>query len=170
MFVVKEQPTFVAQPSISLPAGETDTENCTCRDRRRCTRHDPRRPSHSAFSFLQGFNRRQFIIPASCFLLLIFILYLYDLNTTGGKGVGAATNFLRRALVDTTSENGNQSVFVRHKLYLIVVFIGAFVLLWFFLVFSLWCCREAFENPCCCPCYLCAYCGGIACLECILCC
>ncbi|KAG1869282.1 hypothetical protein C8R48DRAFT_114057 [Suillus tomentosus] len=34
---------------------------------------------------------------------------------------------------------------------------------------SFWCCKGAFENPLCCPCYLCACCGGLACLECIGC-
>lgn len=118
MFLVKEQPTFLAQPAISLPAcGRADVEDCSCHHRQCDTRGDEYRRRSHASSFLKSFksfNRKRLIISAICFLLLIFILYLCDLNTTGGKGVGAATNFLRRA-VDTTSEDGHQNAFVRQK-------------------------------------------------------
>ncbi|KAF7421332.1 hypothetical protein PC9H_011855 [Pleurotus ostreatus] len=62
-----------------------------------------------------------------------------------------------------------ESAFTKHKLYLIVVFVGLFVVLILGILLSVWCCESAFENPCCCPCYFCACCGGLACLECIGC-
>lgn len=48
-----------------------------------------------------------------------------------------------------------------HPVYLIVVIVGLFVLLVLAIMLSAWCCRGAFENPLCCPCYLCACCGGL---------
>ncbi|KAI0668132.1 hypothetical protein C8Q78DRAFT_1071474 [Trametes maxima] len=53
--------------------------------------------------------------------------------------------------------------------YLIIVFVGLFLVFLAAICLSAWCCRGAFENPLCCPCYLCACCGGLACLECIGC-
>jgi len=67
-----------------------------------------------------------------------------------------------------TSGNG-QSVFVKNKFYLIVALVGLAVVLLLGICLSAWCCKESFENPLCCPCYLCACCGGLACLECIAC-
>jgi len=68
------------------------------------------------------------------------------------------------------SGNGTTgSAFTKHKLYLIVVFVGLLVVFILGVMLSAWCCRGAFENPLCCPCYLCACCGGLACLECIGC-
>jgi hypothetical protein len=45
--------------------------------------------------------------------------------------------------------------------YLIVVFVGLVVCVILAIMLSAWCCRGAFENPLCCPCYLCACCGGL---------
>ncbi|KAG2002254.1 transcription factor TFIIIB complex subunit brf1 [Coprinopsis cinerea AmutBmut pab1-1] len=59
--------------------------------------------------------------------------------------------------------------FTARKLYLIVIFIGLFVVLVLGVMLSAWCCKGAFRNPLCCPCYLCACCGGLMCLECIGC-
>jgi len=74
--------------------------------------------------------------------------------------------------VDGGSGSGSgstESSFTKHKLYLIVIFVGLLVVVILGVMLSAWCCRGAFENPCCCPCYLCACCGGLACLECIGC-
>ncbi|OBZ72826.1 hypothetical protein A0H81_06715 [Grifola frondosa] len=68
----------------------------------------------------------------------------------------------------TTGSSGNNT-FVDHKLYLIIVFVGLFLVLIMAICLSAWCCKGVFENPLCCPCYLCACCGGLACLECIGC-
>ncbi|KDQ49179.1 hypothetical protein JAAARDRAFT_212312 [Jaapia argillacea MUCL 33604] len=76
------------------------------------------------------------------------------------------TGLAKRAVGDTT---GNQSTFASHKLYLIVIFVGLVVVLVLGVMLSFWCCKGSFENPLCCPCYLCACCGGLACLECIGC-
>jgi len=62
-----------------------------------------------------------------------------------------------------------ESSFTQNKYYLIVVFVGLFLVLIAGIMLSFWCCRGSFENPLCCPCYLCACCGGLACLECIGC-
>ncbi|KAI5999163.1 hypothetical protein EDD15DRAFT_137571 [Pisolithus albus] len=62
-----------------------------------------------------------------------------------------------------------QSSFTSNKLYLIIIFVGLLLVVVAAIMLSFWCCRGAFENPLCCPCYLCACCGGLACLECIGC-
>ncbi|KAJ3744081.1 hypothetical protein DFH05DRAFT_1148888 [Lentinula detonsa] len=64
---------------------------------------------------------------------------------------------------------GSNGTFVNNKLYLIIVFVGLFLVVILAICLSAWCCRGSFENPLCCPCYLCACCGGLACLECIGC-
>ncbi|KAE9397520.1 hypothetical protein BT96DRAFT_71295 [Gymnopus androsaceus JB14] len=81
----------------------------------------------------------------------------------GGEGAGG---LLKRATGSTTSGSGT---FVNHKLYLIIVFVGLFLVVILGICLSAWCCRGSFENPLCCPCYLCACCGGLGCLECIAC-
>ncbi|KAJ7458774.1 hypothetical protein B0H11DRAFT_2060940 [Mycena galericulata] len=48
--------------------------------------------------------------------------------------------------------------------YLIVVFVGLLVMLVLAVMLSVWYCRDPFENPLCCPCYLCTVCvtcGGL---------
>ncbi|KAK0197498.1 hypothetical protein F5146DRAFT_1015589 [Armillaria mellea] len=103
---------------------------------------------------------RQLLIPVVlAFLALVGVLLLSPFDITGGHSL------FSRAVDDTT---GNGS-FVDNKLYLIVVFVGLLVVVILGICLSFWCCKGAFENPCCCPCYLCACCGGLACLECIGC-
>ncbi|CDO72034.1 hypothetical protein BN946_scf184943.g69 [Trametes cinnabarina] len=83
-----------------------------------------------------------------------------------GSAWTAMAGFVKRQAVD----NGNgQDTFVHRKYYLIVVFVGLFLVFLAAICLSAWCCRGVFENPLCCPCYLCACCGGLACLECIGC-
>lgn len=67
-----------------------------------------------------------------------------------------------------------------HEDYLIIIFVGLFVVLILGIMLSAWCCKGssiqcrrqrhklnvhldagAFQNPLCCPCYLCACCGGL---------
>ncbi|KAH6897690.1 hypothetical protein BKA70DRAFT_1315447 [Coprinopsis sp. MPI-PUGE-AT-0042] len=71
-----------------------------------------------------------------------------------------------RRAVQPTSDG---DAFVRQKVYPIVVFVGLLLVLAAALGLSAWCCRGAFRNPLCCPCYLCACCGEPACLECVGC-
>ncbi|KZT40936.1 hypothetical protein SISSUDRAFT_1059834 [Sistotremastrum suecicum HHB10207 ss-3] len=75
---------------------------------------------------------------------------------TGGSGAGGSTG-------------NTQSPFIKNKLYLIVVLVGLFLVLIAAIFLSFWCCKGAFENPCCCPCYLCACICGLECLECLAC-
>ncbi|KAI0643448.1 hypothetical protein C8Q79DRAFT_915156 [Trametes meyenii] len=82
-----------------------------------------------------------------------------------GSAWTAMSGFVKRA-----ADNGSgQGTFVDKKYYLIIVFVGLFLVVLAAICLSAWCCRGAFENPLCCPCYLCACCGGLACLECIGC-
>ncbi|RPD66424.1 hypothetical protein L226DRAFT_566857 [Lentinus tigrinus ALCF2SS1-7] len=83
-----------------------------------------------------------------------------------GSAWSALGGFVKRQS-DGTSSNGN--TFVDRKYYLIIVFVGLALVVLAAICLSAWCCRGAFENPLCCPCYLCACCGGLACLECIGC-
>lgn len=119
---------------------------------------------------------RRLLVPAllciATVATIIFICCIRNLNTLGVfalddgvLGVG------KRALGarDSTGSNSGNSSFVNNKLYLIIVFVGLLLVLVFAIMLSAWCCRSSFENPCCCPCYLCACCGGLACLDCIAC-
>ncbi|KAI0367095.1 hypothetical protein BV20DRAFT_582779 [Pilatotrama ljubarskyi] len=120
------------------------------------------------------------LLATFSFALILLISCLYDaafneaswLSSLGlvedgsGSTWTALGGFVKRQAVD----NGNgQNAFVHRKYYLIVVFVGLFLVILAAICLSAWCCRGAFENPLCCPCYLCACCGGLACLECIGC-
>ncbi|KAJ7279490.1 hypothetical protein C8J57DRAFT_1303476 [Mycena rebaudengoi] len=89
--------------------------------------------------------------------------------SAGGVGEGWLSGLVRRAVDDGPTGPNTESDFTKRKLYLIVIFVGLLVVLILGVMLSAWCCKGAFENPCCCPCYLCACCGGLACLECIGC-
>ncbi|TFK35681.1 hypothetical protein BDQ12DRAFT_737398 [Crucibulum laeve] len=112
---------------------------------------------------------RRFLVPIIVALLTLGVVLafsciidyfnLFELGTEG---------LMRRAADAATGTNDNGS-FVNRKLYLIVIFVGLFVVIILAVMLSAWFCRGAFENPLCCPCYLCACCGGLACLECIGC-
>nr|GAT54580.1 predicted protein [Mycena chlorophos] len=137
--------------------------------------------SHDSHSHCKCHNARlrRFLLPALVVLLSLLgvgaLMYASVFsNGWGAEGVQDAMEGLwaaKRAVVDGDgdSTSGNGSTFTKHKLYLIVVFVGLFVVLILGIMLSAWCCRESFENPLCCPCYLCACCGGLACLECIAC-
>ncbi|KAF9481496.1 hypothetical protein BDN70DRAFT_876289 [Pholiota conissans] len=112
---------------------------------------------------------RRFLVPFLIAFLIIGGLVAYGCATGHGAVDGwGLESLMSRAVGDSTTNNGS-GTFVDRKLYLIVVFVGLFVVLILAIMLSAWCCRGAFENPCCCPCYLCACCGGLACLECIGC-
>jgi len=114
---------------------------------------------------------RQLLVPALFALAtvatIIFICCMRNLNTLGIFD-GGVLEVGKRALNATQSNTGG-STFLNNKYYLIIVIVGLFLLLVFAIMLSAWCCRGIFQNPCCCPCYLCACCGGLACLDCIAC-
>jgi len=121
-------------------------------------------------------RRRQWLITVSLIfsitaIAIILISCIHDLASLGVFGADdGVLGLAKRALgARDTSGTDNGSSFVNNKLYLIIVFVGLFLVLVFAIMLSAWCCRSSFQNPCCCPCYLCACCGGLACLDCIAC-
>jgi len=111
---------------------------------------------------------RRLLIPAILSLLtiaaIIFLSCLNDMTALGGFD-----GMLGMGKRDTSGTNNGNSTLVDNKLYLIIIFAGLLFVIILAIMLSAWCCRESFENPLCCPCYLCACCGGLACLECICC-
>ncbi|KAI9060783.1 hypothetical protein FKP32DRAFT_1014902 [Trametes sanguinea] len=62
-----------------------------------------------------------------------------------GSAWSAMTGFVKRQAVD----NGNgQSTFVHHKYYLIVVFVGLFLVFLAAICLSAWCCRGTYLSGC----------------------
>jgi len=119
---------------------------------------------------------RQLLLPAFISVVtiaaIIFVSCINDLIALGVFDSGdGALGLGKRALGarDSSGTGTGDSSFVNNKLYLIIIFVGLFLVLIFAIMLSAWCCRGSFENPCCCPCYLCACCGGLACLDCIAC-
>jgi len=108
---------------------------------------------------------RQLIWPALLVLLALGGLLAWSCVNWHGWSTWGVDSLVGRALNDTTSSND----FVHRKLYLIIIFVGLLLVLVLGIMLTFCCCRGSFENPLCCPCYLCACCGGISCLECIGC-
>ncbi|KIN99218.1 hypothetical protein M404DRAFT_1004895 [Pisolithus tinctorius Marx 270] len=96
-------------------------------------------------------------------IILVWCMTDMDLFGAVFGGDGDPLSLVKRQ----SSSSG--SSFTNNKLYLIVIFVGLFLVVIAAIMLSFWCCRGSFENPLCCPCYLCACCGGLACLECIGC-
>ncbi|KAG0706975.1 hypothetical protein DFH29DRAFT_98217 [Suillus ampliporus] len=114
---------------------------------------------------------RRIILPVALSLLsvgaLLVISYCSEVgDLLGALGLGHGHGISLGKRQTTTSSS---SSFTSNKLYLIIIFVGLFLVLLAAVMLSFWCCKGAFENPLCCPCYLCACCGGLACLECIGC-
>ncbi|RXW23727.1 hypothetical protein EST38_g2140 [Candolleomyces aberdarensis] len=97
-----------------------------------------------------------------------FNAWLAGLTTGGGDLVRRAAEAGASAATDAGTGSGNNPI-VDKKYYLIIIFVGLVLVLFAGIMLSAWCCKGAFRNPLCCPCYLCACCGGLACLECIGC-
>ncbi|KAF8575655.1 hypothetical protein K439DRAFT_1664956 [Ramaria rubella] len=110
---------------------------------------------------------RRLVISSTILLITALTVLFLEFNETESGVIGEGEGLLRRAI--GTNNTGNSSGFVKNKLYLIVVIVGLFIVLVAAIALSFWCCRGAFHNPLCCPCYLCACCGGLVCLECISC-
>jgi len=99
----------------------------------------------------------------SCLALVAVLAYTcLDPGTLFELGMGGLA---KRA----TGDGAQNGPLVNRKLYLIIIFVGLLVVVILAVMLSAWCCKGAFQNPLCCPCYLCACCGGLACLECIGC-
>ncbi|KAG2131123.1 hypothetical protein BD769DRAFT_623555 [Suillus cothurnatus] len=101
------------------------------------------------------------LLSIGAFLIISHCSEIGDLLGALGLNQGYALN--KRQTTSSTSS------FTSKKLYLIIIFVGLFLVLLAAVMLSFWCCKGAFQNPLCCPCYLCACCGGLACLECIGC-
>jgi len=122
-----------------------------------------------------GRSPRRYLISAFALLfslttLSVLVLFFGDWSTGGwakAGSEGAGSWFIKRAT--QAAGSAEDSPFIKNKLWLIVLIVGLFLVLIAGVMLSAWCCKGAFENPLCCPCYLCACCGGMACLECIGC-
>ncbi|TEB26198.1 hypothetical protein FA13DRAFT_1096049 [Coprinellus micaceus] len=91
------------------------------------------------------------------------------LSSAADSGSGAIESLIKRAGEAAADTGSGGNVFVEKKYYLIAIFVGLVVVVILGIMLSAWCCKGVFQNPLCCPCYLCACCGGLACLECIGC-
>jgi len=109
---------------------------------------------------------RQLFLPAMILFLILSGMMILVWSCINWHG-WVDNELVGRAIMDTTNSIGNK--FIHNKLYLIVIFVGLFVLVILGIMLSACCCKASFRNPLCCPCYLCACCGGLACLECIAC-
>ncbi|KAK7448070.1 hypothetical protein VKT23_013826 [Stygiomarasmius scandens] len=113
---------------------------------------------------------RRFLLPVIISLLslgaVLAFSCMYDMMGMLGYG-GNEGGLMKRQSNGSSSSDSN--TFVDRKYYLIIIFVGLVLVVILGICLSAWCCKSSFENPLCCPCYLCACCGGLACLECIGC-
>jgi len=134
---------------------------------------DTKRQSHShthACSHRSRHNtlraRLPLLILSITLLVSLGLLLLLGNADDVLHGSMEGVSILKRQVSSPGNGNGSgipsgNSPFVKNKLYLIVVIVGFFVVLLLAVMLSAWCCRGAFRNPLCCPCYLCACCGGL---------
>ncbi|KAG2751776.1 hypothetical protein P692DRAFT_20855970 [Suillus brevipes Sb2] len=101
------------------------------------------------------------LLSIGAFLVISYCSEIGDLLEALGLNHGHGISLEKR--------QSSTSSFTSKKLYLIIIFVGLLLVLLAAIMLSFWCCKGSFENPLCCPCYLCACCGGLACLECIGC-
>jgi len=114
-------------------------------------------------SFRRTIVRQVALAAALSFMVTLVLFFGSCMNDMGS---GSLDDIMKRA---TDSSGANNGSFVHNKLYLIIVFVGLFIVFILAIMLSAWCCRGSFNNPLCCPCYTCALCGGLACLDCIAC-
>lgn len=152
------------QPIFAFPFHEKSLENDHNCQNHHCEHTSQRSEQHNR---CHNIRLRQLFLPAIIALLALGGLAAWCCVNWHGWSTWEVDSLVRRAVTDTTTSTGN--TFIHNKLYLIVIFVGLFVVLLLGIMLSAWCCRGSFDNPCCCPCYLCACCGGLACLECIAC-
>ncbi|KAJ7070390.1 hypothetical protein B0H15DRAFT_114745 [Mycena belliarum] len=113
---------------------------------------------------------RRMLVPA--LLAFLALSVLGALFCVFGEGMADPNELVEGLFQVKRAVDGSgssESDFTKRKLYLIVIFVGLLVVVILAVMLSAWCCKGAFQNPLCCPCYLCACCGGLACLECIGC-
>jgi len=117
---------------------------------------------HSEHHTCHNHRFRRFFAPVmtACFLFVAAVLLISCFGENAWAGI--ASGLVPRA---TTDDN----TFISHKIYIAVIIGGLIVVVILAIMLSAWCCKGSFQNPLCCPCYLCACCGGLACLECIGC-
>ncbi|OCH89501.1 hypothetical protein OBBRIDRAFT_661607 [Obba rivulosa] len=135
----------------------------------RCARTRVRRALTAALLALLGLGVLLLVLCAADAVVDGGILSALGIDASEGtvaSALGWAGEFVKR---QADGSGTNDDVFVHHKLYLIVVFVGLFLVLLAAICCSFWCCRGVFENPLCFPCYLCAWCGCMSCLECLAC-
>ncbi|PPQ97692.1 hypothetical protein CVT26_001875 [Gymnopilus dilepis] len=157
---VTEQPMVDSKEMVIEESGPVSHhERCRCHhdDELMYSSHGHRR-CHNA-------RLKRYLLPALAVLLLLCGLMAmtcmsgYE-SLIGELGSSAGESLFSRQ-VGAGASNGSGSAFTHRKLYLIVIFVGLFLVLVLAVMLSAWCCRGAFENPLCCPCYLCACCGGL---------
>ncbi|KAG9083173.1 hypothetical protein FS749_006241 [Ceratobasidium sp. UAMH 11750] len=150
-YTISHQPTSHSHMSPTSPSPPTSPSSCCSKNK-----------CHA--------RRLRTLIPALLALLAIAALSAWLMCSNMGMSAGdiavdVGTGLWKRQ----NSSSSDDGPFVKNKLYLIVIFVGLVICVILAIMLSAWCCRGAFENPLCCPCYLCACCGGLACLECIGC-
>ncbi|KAF8839234.1 hypothetical protein BDN67DRAFT_970375, partial [Paxillus ammoniavirescens] len=98
------------------------------------------------------------LLPVALSLLavgaMLVISCATDINLLDLIGVGGDSGSI-------LGKRQTSSSFTNNKLYLIIIFVGLLLVLVAGIMLSFWCCKGSFENPLCCPCYLCACCGGL---------
>ncbi|KDN42915.1 hypothetical protein RSAG8_06441, partial [Rhizoctonia solani AG-8 WAC10335] len=148
-YTISHQPISQAYMSPTCPAPESQSQGGCC-GKKKC---------HA--------RRLRVLLPALLVILTLASLAIWLWCSDGMSDLADVGSTLWKR--QSSSASSGESSFVKNKLYLIVVFVGLFVCLVLAIMLSAWCCKGSFENPLCCPCYLCACCGGLACLECIGC-
>ncbi|THU90631.1 hypothetical protein K435DRAFT_255147 [Dendrothele bispora CBS 962.96] len=137
--------------------------------------HDSLSPHHN-HKRCHASRLRRFLLPLTISLLslgaVLAFSCVYDMMgllgyDSGSEGDGGF--LMKRQSNGSTGSGNGDNTFIDRKYYLIVIFVGLVIVVILGICLSAWCCRGSFENPLCCPCYLCACCGGLACLECIGC-
>jgi len=158
VLLVSEQPTTATMD----PSGQEKSVQC-CQTHHSCdaTSGEHRKSWNSS-------RLRRLILPTAL-VLLVLITGIFALSCLHD---GHLSDWdLDELLARSTSSGGSTSgsSFIKNKLYLVVLIVGLVIVIGLGIMLSFWCCRGSFDNPLCCPCYLCACCGGLVCLECIGC-
>ncbi|KAH8801973.1 hypothetical protein DL96DRAFT_1823496 [Flagelloscypha sp. PMI_526] len=113
-------------------------------------------------------NWRHFVLPLVLSTISLIVVLLLSSVLAEAMGFDGVTSMLTKRASHAEDDN-NGNVFIDKKYYIIVLVVGIVLVILLGICLSAWCCKGAFQNPLCCPCYLCACCGGLACLECIGC-
>jgi len=142
----------------------SSTQPCTCEEQWGLDSTLPNHPNDHRRC--HNGRLRRFLLPAAIISFVLLLVGCAALAFNNEFCLMGPDGLVARALNNTTN---NGDTFTKNKLYLIVIFVGVLVVIILAVMLSAWCCKGAFKNPLCCPCYLCACCGGLACLECIGC-